>query len=199
MLLGDAGDARRRASGRRGRGARPRCRSSGRAPSSPVAMPRRVASRGESSTSRSGRWNCELGHALDGGPGEERRVARASCDEVAVGRRGARAALASAGGAGALGAAAQRRRARRRRRTRGRRRSGRELLEDDAACGESSTPKRSASRASQASSSGDRRDHGAAQPLHAALEVHRSCRRARGSSSPGGRGPPSRRRAAGTS
>ena len=137
-----------------------------------------------------GRWNCELGDALDRRPGEERPVADAACSSP---RKCSPAAAASGGGRGSAPASAPRTASRgqrgaladvaeRRRRRRQRRRARRRR---PTACGESSTSKRSASFAIQASSSGHGRDHGAAQALQAAFEVDVACRRARGSSSPG--------------
>ena len=102
---------------------------------SPVAIPRRSASSGESSTSARRPLELELGDALDRGPEKSGAVADAARRPVAAprgsaARRGAARRRARCG--------AQRRRARRARRRRGRRRSApRARRRRAAACGES--------------------------------------------------------------
>ena len=145
----------------------------------------------------------ELGHALDRGAGEERPVAlQPQLAEEVLGRRRRRRRDRRVGrGAGRL---VRRRRAaapaRRRRRSSAPPRAARESsAKTTDGYGESSTPKRSASFAIQASSSGHGRDHRAAEPLHAALEVDVRAVALEIARSRAGRDRPSRPRAPGTS
>ena len=161
VLVGDARDARRRACGST------RARSSTEVPfertttASPVAIaaPLGVV-RPTARPRRSGRWKCELGDALDGGPGEERPVADAAGARRRSARRRASAAVRRRRRRGlgrcvrrAAPAAARARRARRGSRP-PKMRSRRARRRRRRRAGESSTSKRAASFAIQASSSG---------------------------------------------